>query len=49
MATILAHVIPKTGATNLRFISTSFAREVLEPAARQGIAQFCDVFVEAGA
>ena len=48
-ATALAHVIPPKARGDRPGYIERFLSEVLEPAAQQGLVQFCDVFVEATA
>lgn len=45
-STVLAHVIPPERRSNRAQYIEEFCSQVLEPAAREGTVQFCDVFVE---
>ncbi len=47
--TVLAHVVPADAARDRAGYLHRFVEEVLRPAARDGLATFCDVFVETGA
>ena len=46
LSTLLAHVIPQEARNHRRAYVDEFCRSIIPEAARQNLAQFCDIFVE---